>query len=435
MGPGWRAWLSCGFFLVSCLLATMVVMAAKDPSIPVNFDESQVPDYTLPDPLTSATGEPVKTAEAWRTARRPELLQLFSEHVYGAMPPPCPIAAVETRDFKIGLGEVAAPAQEATLYFRADRSGPAVRVLLVMPPASGDVRRWPVFLGYNFNGNHTVCDDTNITLAAVWNKQRQRETADAATRGRSASRWPIANILAHGYALATVYYGDVAPDHPEAFDQGVHGLYPTYQDRSDNWAAIGGWAWGLSRVLDYLQTQSQIDSRRVAVIGHSRLGKTALWTGATDQRFALVVSNNSGCGGAALARRRMGETVAHINTSFPHWFCRNHHRYNGHEDDLPVDQHELLALIAPRPLYVASATQDRWADPKGEFLAAVAASEVYRLLGTDGLPATQWPAPQTPLIGRIGYHLRSGKHDVTAYDWERYLNFADRHFAEAGQEN
>ncbi|MBI2480020.1 MAG: acetylxylan esterase [Planctomycetia bacterium] len=399
-----------------------------------NYDESKVPTFTLPDPLVLTNGEKVADTKTWQEKRRPEIMKLFEEQVYGRSPQPRDDMSFEmTSVDKQALGGKAIR-KEVTIYFSDDKAGPRMSVLIYLPAAAKGPT--PAFVGYNFNGNHTVHSDPGITLSKAWMRKNDGRgvvdnRATEESRGTSSSRWAIDMILDRGYGLATVYYGDVDPDFDDDFQNGIHPLFNKPGQKkpaADEWGSIAAWAWGLSRAMDYFETDKDIDSKHVAVMGHSRLGKTSLWAGATDERFAITISNDSGCGGAALSRRRFGETVARINTSFPHWFCDNFVKYNDKEDELPVDQHMLIALIAPRPVYIASAVEDKWADPRGEFLSGYYAHPVYRLLGTSGIGTDEMPQVDKPVMNTIGYHIRSGGHDVTDFDWKAYLDFADKHF-------
>jgi hypothetical protein len=420
--------LNAGLMLVMTMAATNYSQTSQP-----NYDEASVTAYVLSDPLLCQDGTRVTDSQTWLRKRRAELLDLFSQEVYGTTPQ----LPAKTRFRKSVLVskdalDNRATRKQITLHLSQDPAGPTMTILLYLPNQRRG--RVPVFLGLNFHGNQSIHSDPGILISQSWMQEDSavgcvNHRATEKSRAVEARRWPVERILQRGYGLATVYYGDLDPDYDDGFHNGVQPLFYASgqtQPAAHEWGAIGAWAWGLSRALDYLQSDREVDGRRVAVIGHSRLGKAALWAGAQDQRFAMVLSNNSGCGGAALSKRIFGETVERINTSFPHWFCTNFKRYNQREVDLPLDQHLLLALIAPRPLYVASAEQDRWADPYGEFLAAQAAEPVYRLFGLTGLNATAWPPVDTPIGGAIGYHVRTGKHDVTLYDWERYLDFADR---------
>lgn len=393
----------------------------------VNYDESKVPQFVLPDPLVAEDGTKIETAEAWKTIRRPELLKQFQTEMFGKTPEAdlSKIKFEEIKNYDQFLNGKATM-KVVRVYFNAPEKAPKMDLMVVIPnSAQGPV---PAFLMPNFQGNHSTNDDVNIPIIETSNDvTRNKNESPDKIRGVAKSRWNYEKIVNAGYAIATVYYEEIDPDYDDGFQNGVHAIFTNFSSKDKDYpATIAAWAWGLSRALDCLETLPQIDSKKVIVLGHSRLGKTSLWCGANDERFAAVVSNNSGCGGAALSRREFGETVKRINKVFPHWFTANFHKYGDNVNSLPFDEHELIALIAPRPVYIASAEDDEWADPKGEFLSAFYADPIYRLLGTDGFGnVTEQPPVDVPVGATIRYHKRTGKHDVTDYDWEQYIKFAD----------
>jgi hypothetical protein len=415
---------------------TVAVLAAQAPVAPqANYDESKVGSYTLPDPLTLRNGRPVKDARTWTRERRPELLRIYEEQVFGrtVAPKAKPLFEVVEAGGKALDGK--AIRKQVTIWFAGKKEGPKARVLIYLP--AGAAKPVPVFTGLSFGPVASVLADEAVPLGESWLRDPNDKTkyikqpVPEKARGAGAQQWQAEKIIGQGFGLAVACYNDIEPDFVGGMQHGVRplGFRPGQTEpAADEWGALGAWAWGLSRMVDYLVTDKAVDPKKIALIGHSRLGKAALWAGAQDPRFTVVVSNNSGEGGAALARRNYGETLLRITTAFPHWFCANYAKYGDDPNRLPVDAHELLALMAPRAVYVASAEEDQWADPRGEFLAAVSAGRVYELLGKQGLGTDPMPGIHQPIMKTVGYHVRAGKHNVTAYDWDQYLAFAAKHF-------
>ena len=369
-----------------------------------NYDEAAVPEYELPSVLGEAD-----SPEDWPD-RRAELIRLFEQHVYGVAPP------APTHWDTHTIHETAAD-DAGALWDRVEvtttkPSGEAIFTFpftVVRPKDASLENPAPVFVV--------------LVHPARINEMGSRE--------EDSTFFPWKTILAAGYAAILLPVEGLAPDDNDTFDSkllAAYGLDRASFDGERPGDACGGlaaWGWGASRALDYCRSQPELDGSRVAVIGHSRGGKAAWWAAARDPRFSFGISNNSGCGGAALSRRRFGETVARINQQFPRWFCPRFKEYDDNEDALPVDQHMLAAAMAPRPVYAASATEDDWADPKGEFLSLVAANPAFELFGDEPWTPAMMPAAGESLtLGRRGYHLRPGGHGLDRFDWDRYLTFA-----------
>ncbi len=409
----------------------LVLLALRLSIAQTNTDSTEIsrPMTTPSSPLITFSGDSVSTSAAWETQRRPEIYTFFQTEVYGKVPGEADAISFRTLEENDQAIDSLAIRRQVEVTLKKNNKEQRFTILLYLPKQEAPA---PVFLGYNFYGNHTVRADSEIVISQAWTLENEAigiegHRLTAASRGGMSDRWPVREMIEKGYALATVFYGEIDPDKNDLSD-GVQSLFYTTGQTApaaDEWGSVAAWAWGLSRVMDYLASDPLIDATQVVVFGHSRLGKSALWAGASDPRFAAVISNNSGCAGAALFKRKVGERVSDINTNFPHWFCENFKRYNDREETLRADQHEMLALMAPRPVYVASASEDAWADPQGEFLAAFHASPVYRLYQKSGISSMEMPQPNVPTQNTIAYHVRAGKHDITLFDWEQYLNWAE----------
>ncbi len=370
------------------------------------YDEARVPDYELPDPLLTPDGHTITKAEEW-PVQRSHLLELFRKEVYGRSPGKPDVLRFEPIEVDPEAMDGKATLKRIALISQVEEREHRFELVLFVP-------------------------NELKTPAAAFLLMNNRDASNTdPTRAERSGFWPAEEVIERGYAIAAFQVGAVAPDHQDRYREGVIRLFEGEVENRppDAWNALAAWAWGAQRVMDYFESDADIDAANVAVLGHSRGGKAALWAGAEDERFALTISNESGCGGAALSRRRFGETVDRINRSFPHWFCENFNRYNENEDALPVDQHMLVALIAPRAVYIASADRDLWADPRGEFLSLAHASSVFALWGHAAIDPDAMPGLDDPRqYGPRGYHVRSGGHNLTEYDWHRFVDLADEIF-------
>jgi Dipeptidyl aminopeptidases/acylaminoacyl-peptidases len=415
-------------FIISIVFLLCTCISCVQGKKTVNYNESKVPAFNLPDLLTCNDGTKVTTVKQWEEVRRAEIFEFFSSQVYGSTPEDVINVTYETISENLNFMEGKATSKQIKFTFTNGKKSIEAILFLVLP--NWPTEKIPVFVAYNYKGNHSTCFDTTIEYTPAFSLVKKPDDPDWA-RGCQSNRWCYDKIIERGYGIATMFYQDIFPDIAGLEPHGIASLFLGYTPNTiapDQWQALGAWAWGSSRIVDFLESQERVDLDKIIVMGHSRHGKAALWAGAQDERFKIVISNDSGCGGAALSKREYGETVASITKSFPHWFCPNFNQYANNEKNMPFDQHELVALIAPRKVYIASAIEDTWADPKGEFLSGYYAGAVYELYGLKGLDTANQPPVHQPVMNDVGYHLREGIHDVTDYDWLRFMDFADKHF-------
>ncbi len=396
--------------------------------IPVNYDESKVGTYTLPDPLKLNNGKPVRDARTWTEKRRPEIVEMFETQQYGRAPG-------RPQDESFDLVDKGTPAldgkavrKQVTINLSKDPTAPKIHLLVYLPAAAK--KPVPMLLSISFSAASSAVDDPGVIPGEIWDPKTN--TKIPASQGRSFGKIPVTTFLDAGIGVATFYYGDIDPDYLNGFSNGIRAKYlkPGQTDRApDDWGSISAWAWGMSRVEDYFESDKSIDAKRVAIHGVSRLGKTVMWAGAHDQRFAAVIASCSGEGGAALSNRDYGETIAHLvePTRYPYQFAANYAKYAGFPDKAPFDANMLVALVAPRPLLLQTGNSDYWSDPKGEFLAAVAAGPVYKLLGKDPLDTDVWPAAKQSIFHDLAYYMHDGGHGMVPTDWDIYIQFLKMH--------
>ena len=409
-------------------LACAAVALAQTPNappavvagVPVNYDEAQAGYSGLPEVLKLSSGQPVRDAKTWRAKRRPEILRLYEQHQFGRSPAKPAHLSFNLFDPGTPAFNGAALRKQVTVHFSADKSGPKMDLLIYTPAHA--TKPVPLLLNISFTANSSTVDDPGVKPGEVWNREKKRVPA---TQNRVFRPVDVPRLLAQGLGFATVYYGDIDPDFDGGLAHGVRSLYPP--PTAGDWGAIAAWGWGLSRALDYLETDRAIDSKRVGIMGISRLGKTVLWAGARDERFALVIASCSGEGGAALARRNYGENIKHMGLRFGYQFAPAYQTWGDRVQQWPVDSHMLISLIAPRPLLLQTGDTDLWSDPRGEFLGAVEAGPVYRLLGQQDLGTTVMPKPGQALLNTLGYYEHAGGHGTLPGDWDQFVAFLEKH--------
>jgi len=409
----------------------LFAMLNSSPAIdPAKLTPDKLPAHAeMPDLLTMFDGTKVTTKAEWEAKRKPELKGLFQEVMYGRYPAVMTdVQGTVLHEDKAAFGGKGTLREVAV---KVTSDSPPVHLLVVTP--NGVAGKVPVFLGLMFGGNHHVTDDPKVRVTDAWTYPAQpgtvKDKANPEGRGKSKETWPVEAILARGYAVAVFYAGEVIPDNPKVRG----GLADIVTPKSDEPAATGtvmAWAWGAHRMIDYLVTLPELDAKKIAVVGHSRLGKATIVAAAFDDRVALAIPSQAGCGGTAPDRRAnpKSEPLARINAAFPHWFSGNFKAFSEAADKLPFDQHALVALCAPRPVLFTNATDDQWADPAGQFEVLRAANPAYALYGEVGMDATAYPAENTPVGRRLGFWVRPGKHAMGRADWDAYLAFADKQF-------